>query len=156
MVNYTIIDTTEEHVEELSHSMSPEDVAECWAAQHLSPREALRVSMMYTNSPKTGLVNGRVMAIWGVGKVTVLSETGMPWMLTSILVEQHYRIFLRHSKSLLYIMKQEAIVFNNFVDARNVTAIKWLRWLGFTIHDPLPYGPDKMPFHRFTMSNNND
>ena len=152
---YEIVATTEEHVEELSHSMRPEDVAECWAAQHLSPREALRVSMMYTNSPKTGLVDGRVMAIWGVGKVTQLVEVGIPWMLTSVLVEEHFRAFLRYSKGLLDEMKEESavMVFDNVVDKRNLSSIRWLRWLGFTIHDPTPYGPDNMLFHRFTMEN---
>ncbi len=150
---YEIVATTEKHVEELSHSMSPEDIAECWSAQHLLPKLALELSMSYTSSPKTGLVNNQVMAIWGVGKLTQLSEIGIPWMLTSELVEKNYREFLRHSKHLLKELKQETLVFDNVVDARNTRAIRWLRWLGFTIHDPLPYGPDNMPFHRFTMEN---
>ncbi len=153
MTEYTIVPTIEKHVIELSNNMSPEDVAECWAAQHFRPYKALKVSLMHTDHPKTGLVDGRVMAIWGVGKVTILSEVAQPWMLTSPLVENHYRAFLRHSKHLLNDMKKEAIVFSNFVDVRNTQSIKWLRWLGFTIHDALPYGPDDMPFHRFTMEN---
>ena len=153
MSHYEIMATTDEHVEELALTMSPQDKAEAWAAQHLSPREALRVSMMYTNHPKTGLVNGRVMAIWGVGKLTQLSDVGIPWMLTSELVENSYRTFLRHSKHLLNDMKKEAVVFSNVVDVRNTVSIRWLKWLGFTIHDPFPYGPDNMLFHRFTMEN---
>ncbi len=153
MVDYTIIDTTEEHVEELSHSMRPEDMAECWAAGHHLPYDALKISLSYTNSPKTGLVDGRVMAIWGVGKLSQLSETGIPWMLTSVLVEDHYRTFLRYSKRLLDEIKKEVVVFDNVVDARNIVSIRWLTWLGFTIHDPTPYGPDNMLFHRFTMEN---
>lgn len=153
MTEYAIVPTTDEHVEELTHSMSPEDVVEAWAAGHFSPSEALKVSMMYTNYPKTGLVDGRVMAIWGVGKVTQISEIGIPWMLTSIQVEKHFRAFLRYSKGLLDDMKNETLVFDNVVDARNLVSIRWLRWLGFTIHDALPYGPDDMPFHRFTMEN---
>ena len=94
--------------------MSPEDKAEAWAAAHFSPEKALRVSLMYTNYPKTGLVDGRVMAIWGVGKVIQLSDTGIPWMLTSTIVEDHYRTFLRYSKPNLEQMKKEALFFDNF------------------------------------------
>ena len=150
---YEIVATTEEHVIELAQSMRFEDEAECWAAQHLEPYDAIKMSLMYTNYPKTGLVDGRVMAIWGVGKVTQLSEKGIPWMLTSKLVDEHSRTFLRLSRTLLNEIKQEADVFDNVVDARNTRSISWLKWLGFTIHDPTPYGPDNMPFHRFTMEN---
>ncbi len=153
MTEYEIVTTTDEHVEELALTMSPEDIAECWAASHLKPYEALKRSLMYTNYPQTGLVDGRVMAIWGVGKLTQLSDSGIPWMLTSHIVEDNFRSFLRYSKDLLNTMKKEALVFENFVDSRNIISIKWLKWLGFTIHDALPYGPDNMLFHRFTMEN---
>jgi len=39
----------------------------------------------------------------------------------------------------------------NWVDARNTKAINWLRWLGFTVHDPVPFGVAGLPFHRFDM-----
>lgn len=150
---YEIVPTTEEHVAELSHSMRPEDVAECWAAQHLTPYEAIKRSLSYTDHPKTGLVDGKVINIWGVGKTTSLSDEGIPWMLTSHLVDYHIRPFLVESKAALVEMKKEASTFSNVVDARNNKAIKWLKWLGFKMEEAAPYGPDHLPFHQFTMEN---
>lgn len=148
-----MVPTTEEHVEELSHSMRPEDRAECWAAQHLGPYEAIKMSLSYTDYPKTGLVDSRVINIWGVGKTTSLSDEGIPWMLTSHLVDSHVVPFLRGSKRALVEMKKEASSFRNMVDARNTRAIIWLNWLGFKIEAPEHYGPDNMLFFPFTMEN---
>ena len=39
----------------------------------------------------------------------------------------------------------------NFVDARHGVAIRWLKWLGFKVFPAKPFGPDKLPFHRFEM-----
>jgi len=39
----------------------------------------------------------------------------------------------------------------NYVDARNVKSIKWLRWLGFQLDEPAPYGVRGLPFHRFEL-----
>ena len=150
---YEIVSTKYEHVHELAANMRPEDIAECWAAQHLEPFEAIRMSCAYTDHPKTGLVDGKVICIWGVGKSTRLSEVGIPWMLTSHLVDSHIVPFLRGSKRALVEMKKEASSFRNMVDARNTRAIIWLNWLGFKIEAPEHYGPDNMLFFPFTMEN---
>ena len=154
-MTYKIVPTTEDHMIELSHTMRPADVRECWAANHYAPYDALKHSLYYTKRPFTGLYNGRVMCIWGVGKISYLSKEGIPWMLTSDLVDKHYREFLRQGPKLVENIKKEAVVLINMVDTRNRKSIKWLKWLGFTIHDPVPFGPDKMLFHPFIMENYN-
>ena len=154
-MTYQVVPTELSHMEELSHTMRIADVRECWAANHYTPYDALKHSIYHTDKPFTGLYKGRVMCIWGVGKVSYLSKEGIPWMLTSNLVSQHYREFLRRSPGLLKDMQKEAIVLLNTVDVRNKISIKWLKWLGFTIHDPVPFGPDDMLFHPFIMENYN-
>lgn len=154
-MTYKIVTTTQDHMEELSHTMRAADVRECWAAYHFAPRDALKHSMYHTQTPRTGLYNNRVICIWGVGKVSYLSKEGIPWMLTSNLVNVHYREFLRAAPILLNDMKKEAVVLINMVDARNKISIKWLKWMGFEIHNPVPFGPDGMLFHPFIMENYN-
>ena len=150
---YEIIPTTDEHVVELSTTMREADVQEVWAANHLLPYEALKLSLEYTDRAYTSLFNKEVICMWGVGKTTYLSEEGIPWMLTSDLVRIHFREFLRQAPRLLDDIKKEAIILINMVDARNTLSIRWLKWLGFTIHDSIPFGPDNMLFHPFSMSN---
>ncbi len=150
-MTYTVVPTELSHIEELSHTMRSADVRECWAANHYAPYDALKHSLYHTNRPLTGLYNGSVMCIWGVGKITHLSKEGIPWMLTSNLVDTHYREFLMRGKSLIIDMKKEAVILLNMVDARNRKSIRWLKWLGFTVHDPVPFGPDGMLFHPFIL-----
>ena len=154
-MTYKVVPTELSHMEELSHTMRPADVRECWAAHHFSPYDALKHSLYYTARPKTGLHNGKVICIWGVGKITYLAKEGIPWMLTSNLVNTHYREFLRRGHELVSDMKKEAVILINTVDTRNKPSIRWLRHLGFTVHNPVPFGPDDMLFHPFIMENYN-
>lgn len=152
---YEILPTTENHIKELAKTMRQADIDECWAAHHFSPYEALKHSLYHTDRPQTGLYDGRVICIWGIGKMSYLSKEGIPWMLTSNLVNKHYREFLRRGLKCLIDIKKEAVILVNMVDARNKRSIRWLKWLGFTVHDPIPFGPDKMLFHPFIMENYN-
>ena len=154
-MTYQVVPTELSHMEELSHTMRSADVRECWAANHYAPYDALKHSLYHTHAPKTGLWNRKVICIWGVGKITHLSKEGIPWMLTSNLVDTHYREFLRRGPELVMNIKKEAVVLLNMVDSRNKRAIRWLKWLGFIIHDPVPFGPDGMLFHPFIMENYN-
>ncbi len=154
-MTYQVVPTELSHMEELSHTMRSADVRECWAANHYAPYDALKHSLYHTTRPKTGLHNDKVICIWGVGKITHLSKEGIPWMLTSNLVNTHYREFLRRGPELVSDMKKEAVILINTVDTRNKRSIRWLKWLGFTVHDPVPFGPDGMLFHPFIMENYN-
>ncbi|KKL09591.1 hypothetical protein LCGC14_2564320 [marine sediment metagenome] len=153
LIKYEIVSTTEEHQEELINTMRQADIDECWAANHHTPETAIEESVYYTNRPRTGLVNNQVLNIFGVGKITHLSDIGIPWMLGSDLLPQHAKAFLRSSKNAIEDMKKEAILLHNYVDKRNRDAIKWLRWLGFIMEKPIIYGPDDMLFHPFYMVN---
>jgi hypothetical protein len=39
----------------------------------------------------------------------------------------------------------------NFVHAKNTTSVRWLRRLGFTLHEAVPYGALGEPFHPFEL-----
>ncbi len=154
-MTYQVVPTELSHMEELSHTMRSADVRECWAANHYAPYDALKHSLYHTERPFTGLYDGSVICIYGVGKISYLSIEGIPWMLTSNLVDIHYREFLRQGPKLLENAKSEASILLNMVDSRNKRSIRWLKWLGFIIHDPVPFGPDDMLFHPFIMENYN-
>jgi hypothetical protein len=62
-------------------------------------------------------------------------------------IDRHPIAFLRESRRLADAFDREVV---NYVDARNVKAVKWFRWLGFAVSEPVPYGPAGVLFHRFT------
>ena len=154
MTTYEIIPTTELHVFQLVQTMRPEDQAEVWASAHYTPWDALVASIRLTDETYTGLADGQVLCIFGVGKATVLSNQGAPWMLSSSLVEKHMRAWARGSRIAMKFMTENNGVahLKNYVDARYTVAVRWLSWLGFTIHPAEPFGVEQLPFHAFTWN----
>ena len=146
---YTVEATTQEHIEELAVTMREEDKQEVWAMSHSSPLESLNNSVEISAEPLTGLVDGKVICIFGVVEPSILSTTGIPWLLGSDLVADHSKIFLKMNKVFIDTIKQRYSLLTNYVDNRNKVSMAWLRWLGFKLHKPAPYGPDRMLFRKF-------
>ena len=149
---YQVVPTTLEHVFELAENMREEDVAEVWAASHVSPIEAITGSMLYTEDTLTGLADGRVLCIFGIGQASLISLKGLPWFLSTDLVDEHPLAMARGSMIVFKNMIKHSgfTQLENYVDARYAIAVRWLEWLGFTVSPPAPYGADQLPFHKFT------
>ena len=92
------------------------------------------------------------MPLAAVGDALAGIGIGVPWMVTTDHIASDPRGFLRASKAVLAEMLQRHHQLINYVDARNVAAVRWLAWLGFTIDEAVPYGPQGLPFHKFHMS----
>ena len=150
MMEYEIADTTQAHVDELAKTMRVEDIAEVWAAAHYTPAEALAMSIRHSEEVYTGLVDNRVLCIFGMARRTWISELGIPWLLASDLLPDHARRFLKGSREAFEHMKRGVPAMRNHVDVRNAQSIRWLKWLGFKIENPVPFGPDQVLFHPFT------
>ena len=148
---YSIVPTSEDYVKELSLSMRKPDVEEIWAAGHLTPKQAIFLSLGVSSNDGTALVNGKVMCMFGVGMLSILSNIGVPWMLGTSLMDEHAHHFLRKSRKWINKVKEEYPLLINYVDARNVMSIRWLKWMGFKMFPAEPYGAQGLPFHRFEM-----
>jgi hypothetical protein len=151
MTKYEIIPAKREHAQILAGDMRDADVAELWDGLRLRPLDAVEHSLKVSRDPKTGLADGRVVVMFGVAQLSQLSRTGYPWLLSAKDINKHAKQFLRQTQHFLGEMRQEFSLLENYVDARNRQAIRWMRWMGFEIHPPTPFGIDQLPFHRFTM-----
>lgn len=150
-MKYEVVPATIPHLMELSETMRWEDMREIWASAHYTPMEALVAGVRYSDNTYAGLVNGKVLCVFGMGKASYLSDTGVPWMLSSDLVGDHMRVWAKGSKAAFQEMTRSGVKrLENYVDARYTVAVRWLGWLGFTIHHPEPFGVEQRPFHRFT------
>lgn len=149
MVKYEIVEATEAHLEEAAANLRQADRDELWAAFHFTPSEALAAA----KSEKTfaSLADGKVLCIYGTWRPSATGLLGVPWMLSTNELPKHYRYFARESKNYVSHLKQRFLSLENYVDARNSLAIRWLRWLGFVMEKPRAWGADKLPFHRFHM-----
>ena len=146
-----IRDVEEGDIAVLVRNMREHDKMEVNAATHMGLRNAVQTSVIMSTYSKTGLVNDELVCMWGVCPISLLSGSGSPWMLGTDLITEKQRIFLRRSKPWLADIRKDYRYLENFVDARNVLSIKWLKWLGFEMDEAEPYGIHGEPFHKFTM-----
>lgn len=100
----------------------------------------------------TALIDGEVAAIFGCAPIgTMLSLSGAPWMLGTDVLDRHPLTLMKTCRPYTVQMQKTFNHLRNYVDARNVKSIRWLRRLGFTIHPAAPYGVAGQPFHLFEM-----
>jgi len=97
----------------------------------------------------TATIRDMPICMFGVSDAGLVGSVGVPWMVGTHLIDRHSTSFLRQSRHLMVEMFNRYDMLINYVDARNTRAIQWLKWLGFTIEEPQPYGPKGLPFNMF-------
>lgn len=156
MTEYSLAPATWDHAEDLLPRLRQADLDEIHAATRLPPRLALRLSLNASRDSQVGLADDRPVILFGVAQTTALSPAGTPWMVGSDEIVAHARAFLRMSREYVRDVMSQYHYLENYVDARNVEAVRWLGWLGFEVHPAEPFGAERLPFHRFTMRRADD
>lgn len=146
-----VVAATVAHAEAMLPHMRQADIDECWAAARHTPEQALLDGLRYSTACWAGIVDGEVVCMFGVAPLSLLGAVGIPWMLGTDAIERHQFAFLRRSRAYLPTMMALYGTLANYVDERNVVAQRWLRWMGFALREPEPFGPDRMLFRRFEM-----
>jgi hypothetical protein len=146
-----MVPSTWEHAAELALNIRQADADEVWAAAGRKPLEAVEAIMRVSRDPMVALADGRVAAFYGVEMDHVFSPVAVPWLLSTDLMGQHWAAAARLSRKWVQYQRQRYDLLFNYVDVRHIDAIKWLIWLGFSLSEPAPYGPFKMPFRRFEI-----
>lgn len=145
-----IVPAEEWHIPVIAARVRPADRDELFAIACYTPERALAASFNASPLKWTGLINGEPVCMFGVAPGTMLGGTGRPWLISSQDIENNIIVFLKKSKVALDIMTDSYPLLENYVDARNTKAIKWLKWLSFCFdEEPIQYGVLKMPFYRF-------
>ncbi len=134
----------------IAEHMRERDKAEIWAASHHTPEQGVLGSFKTSTSVWAGIMGDEVFCMFGVGPANILSGRGSPWLLGTDSIEKYALSFLRHCSWAVDAMHSSYPYLQNWVDVRNTTSINWLKWLGFTIHDPKPFGAEGMLYHRFS------
>lgn len=98
------------------------------------------------------VVDGQIVAVFGDAVHSLLGSVGVPWLISTVHVEQHARAFLKVCRPEVQGMLTRHRHLFNYVDARNTAAIRWLKWLGFDFGEAVPYGPKRLPFYPFTLN----
>lgn len=142
-----------EHIAPVAERMRQADQDEVMAASGQSPREALEQSVTLSYRAWVASVDGDPLALLGMASRSLVSGTGIPWLLGTDAVESNPMAFLRASRRVMPALIEGVRYMENRVDARNELSVRWLRWLGFTLEPAEPWGVAGLPFHRFWMRN---
>lgn len=127
------------------------DLAECQAYGHADLAASLEASVRRSILCWTGLVDGELATIIGVAPVNIITGVGSPWMLGTPVLDRYQRVLVRRTPEYIARMLKAFPHLVNFVHAKNTTSVRWLKRLGFTLHEAVPYGPLGEPFHPFEM-----
>ena len=142
-----------EHCDHIARHMRECDIEEVWAASHQIPYEALSQSLALSPYAQTALYDGVPSAMYGVAVAGFMDTVGAPWMLATDDLKLWSFQFLKRSIRVIQEMLDCCPHLFNYVDARNVKSIAWLKWLRFDVSDnPEPWGLDGLPFHRFELT----
>jgi len=141
--------TTIDHIDYVVEHMRQADVDEVVAAGH-TPREALIIGMVSSDSCVTLLYNDIPVVIFGILSVTLLGNVGRPWLLGTTDAPKHRRAFAQLPKYYLDSMLEMYPVLENYVHVKNRVSVRWLKYLGFQFDEPVTL-PNGEQFIRFWM-----
>lgn len=136
---------------ELFKNLRPSDLAECEAYGRGDILAGIEASVARSVLCWSAFADGELACIIGVGLVNVMAGIGSPWMLGTPVLDQHSRVLVRMTPEYIAKMLNAFPHLVNFVHAKNRTSVRWLRRLGFTLHEAVPYGARGELFHPFEM-----
>lgn len=112
----------------------------------LSPLDALNESVRVSEWARVLRFGADPACVFGL---RVDGDVGIPWMIGTPLVARRPVEFMKLSRSVVSRMADGRRLLVNLVDARNLTAIRWLTRLGFTIDAGQPVDLNGYTFYRF-------
>lgn len=138
------------HIKAIADNARQADRDELWASSFSTVEEVLHRGLAHSSHCWT-VFDGKPVAMAGVVPLSLMGGKGVPWMVTTTAIEANPRPFIRLSKQYVGEMRKQYSHLINFVDDRNTLAIRYLQWLGFSMHEPQPHGALQMPFRLFEM-----
>ena len=135
----------------LSLVMRHEDRAECYRQGYGTPIEALRASVAASELSFGFTIDGQSAAVGGFRPTLLASALGYPvegfvWVLTGDIINKHPREYMRHSKTLLSVWLAYCPLIRGTIDVNHAPALRWARWVGATLSEPVRLPPYGLPF----------
>lgn len=153
-ITYTRVTPSDIHFV-ATHMRTP-DIEEVWATGEYDLEEALGESVSASGWSATVSCDGEPVAICGVvdSKIPYGEGTiGIPWLLGTNGLYRNAARYLIESKEIGYAMLDRHPKLANRVHAKNEASIRWLEWMGFTVHEEeVANEITGEPFRSFTIT----
>lgn len=144
-----VIKAEREHIKPISDKLRDADIKEVWASSRFYPFDAVNYSFNASEKAFTIIVDNEPIAMFGVVRLSLLSNIGVPWLLGTDGILKVKMTVVRKSRKYIKDMLQDYEILENYVHNENKVSKTWLRWCGFTIEKEQPRGPDRALFCRF-------
>jgi len=125
---------------DVASNLRPDDYRECVEGHGIVPTIDIPLASLTGFCRYFTVPNGETAGIVGI-------DQEMIWMLCTNSIHDYPLTFAREAKR--FIDSRPEPYLWNVVDKRNTVHIKLLKFLGFTFHEELEFGPNKLPFIRF-------
>lgn len=141
-----------EHIEKIAKNARQADIDEFYSLSLSTPSDIMSISLRLSERSWTAIANGCPIAMFGVTRKGMLSNVGIPWLISTNYVDDNQKEFIVKCKNNFHLLANGFSKLENYVDSNNVKAIRWLKWLGFTICEPKSIGVAGEKFHYFYMN----
>jgi hypothetical protein len=148
----TIRPATVEDATYLAPRLRKADLVEAERAGYPDVTESLCEAVLEGTTTLTVVdPSGVPQAIGGLHRNPDVPHIGTIWLVTTDeFVRRHRREFLRRIRPILAELCRSYDTVWNMVDADNDVHIRWLRWAGFNLSEPVIRAPGDHPFHILT------
>lgn len=150
-VEVKFVKPTRDLIDVIANDMRQADVNEVWASNHQTPIEALTDGWEISDYSVIVTVNNEPCVMIGLAIRDILSGSGVIWMLGTEGALKYKRQFLKQVPVIIEEMLTICPNLFNYVHVKNKISIKWLKWIGFTLDEPLPHGYDGELFQKFHL-----
>jgi hypothetical protein len=154
LTNVKFYPSTIEHVNQLAENIRLEDLEEIYLLSGRDARTVIKKSFIASRDAMSAFDDNdhTLLAMFGVKPYSLSSDVASPWFLTTEHRRNRYsKELLRGSRAAIGYWKNEYSMLENYVDARYTQAVRWVKWLGFTVEDAKPMGPFDYLFHRIEI-----
>lgn len=131
----------------LRQTMRREDREEVWAAHRETPEKALVVCYANATFAHTLLRNDTPIAMFGLIQDPDDELKALIYFLGSDEIEKAKKSFMVACRVFVKGMLEIYPTLYNYVDARYLKSVRWLKHLGAEISPPMPKGLDGVMFH---------
>jgi hypothetical protein len=150
-MNIEIVRLRPEHAR-ITPYLRSADTREIVEGSGISPALAVAFSIAHSSPGYAALLDGEPVVVFSASPA---GEPGMGvvWLLATQEIERHPIRFYRESKRMFRNVAEKYETLINWVDQRNTLSLRWLKWLGFEIEEPEPWGVLGLPFYRVCYRN---
>jgi hypothetical protein len=146
-----IVEATEAHAIALAPFLRDADREELTKATGRPIEEILIESVNSLGEHWAFIENGKTICLLGISEHSWMDSEGVIWLVASDEVASHRKDILAMSRNYIDEKQKHYRLLYNYIDIHNTSSIRWLKWLGFEVQDPVPWGVNGDLFHRFEL-----